>query len=143
MPRLSGSFGRVRSEAGFTLTELLVTIVIMGVAFAELVGGTLTGVIASDAHRKDANGGIVLTRFVDEVKAGPFHNCADKDMYVPPPADPEWRTGFVLSVADCVTVAGSVGLERITLVVESTSSAGSADQRSREEVQILKRDETP
>ena len=146
---------RLAGEGGFSLIELLVVIVIMGVAFIALIGGTLTGVVTSDIHRREAEAEIVLRRFAEEVKAGDFHQCtpqAELNAYVP--NDPGWAAGFVLSIppnlpddqpepappADpdgCRLFAD--GLVRLTLRVASASPDRVPNGRAVETVQVIKR----
>ena len=138
---------RLAGEGGFSLIELLVTLVIMGVAFTALIGGTLTGVLSSDLHRRAANAEIVLRRFAEEVKAGPFDdNCA----YVP--ADAPWADGFVLSMtadlpdtqADPSPPADPDGCRRLAEGLQRvTLRAASANGRSVETVQLVKREVDP
>lgn len=70
---------RATGEAGLTLVELLVTIVIMGIAFAVLVGGLGTAVLGSDLHRKQAKVENLLRTFAETVKSAPYQDCATKD----------------------------------------------------------------
>ncbi|MGH9190763.1 MAG: PulJ/GspJ family protein [Acidimicrobiales bacterium] len=155
-----------RGQGGFTLIELLVTVVIIGTAFVVLVGGTLTGVIASNTHREKADGEIVLRRFIDYVKEAPFDACPG-DAYVPTTAtEPTdyWTDtlkNFTLSIKPdlqpdanppldndgCVSLVGPPAppmayLQRLTLVVE-VNTGGPPDPRSRQSVQILKRGTSP
>ncbi|MGH2722403.1 MAG: type IV pilus modification PilV family protein [Actinomycetota bacterium] len=82
--RLSGNASEPaspRSEAGVTLIELLVTVVILGIAFAVIVGGMMTSIIGSDVHRKGATAGTVLQSYAEAVKAAqytpaPSSNCS-------------------------------------------------------------------
>ena len=147
MPRYRA---RLTGEGGFSLIELLVTLVIMGVAFTALIGGTLTGVLSSDLHRRAADAEIVLRHFAEDVKAGGFHeNCGD---YVP--VDPPWAEGFVLGItpdipdtqpdpqppADpdgCRELAE--GLQRLTLRVTTAGPDGAPSGRGVETVQVMKR----
>ena len=128
------------AEDGFSLIELLVTLVIVGSAFVILVGGTLTGVIASNTHREKADGEIALRAFIDHVKAAPFEeNCADKDNY---------RSGFSIAgfdseVASCTPIVPPAdGLQKLRLAVAPTVTGGPAES-ARLEVDIVKRNETP
>lgn len=70
---------RATGEAGLTLVELLVTIVIMGIAFAVLVGGLGTAVLGSDLHRKQAKVENLLRTFAETVKGSPYQDCATTD----------------------------------------------------------------
>lgn len=80
-----------RSEAGTTLIELLVAVAIMGIAFVTILGGIGTAIIGSDAQRRDASAGLVLTsaaeRVVAEADPYAYVPCAtDYQDPAPPPA---------------------------------------------------------
>ena len=68
-------------EAGLTLVELLVTIAIMGIAFAVLVGGMGTAVLGSDLHRKQADAENILRSFAETVKSAEYVDCAQPSDY--------------------------------------------------------------
>ena len=68
-------------EAGLTLVELLVTIAIMGIAFAVLVGGMGTAVLGSDLHRKQADAENILRSFAETVKSAAYVDCAQPSDY--------------------------------------------------------------
>lgn len=80
-----------RSEAGTTLVELLVTIVILGIAFTTLLGGTFTAVATADRQRKQSVAEATLRSFAEAVKGsttfdascstGPYE---DLSVYTPP-----------------------------------------------------------
>lgn len=72
---------RCTGEAGLTLVELLVTVAIMGIAFAVLVGGLGTAVLGSDLHRKQAEVENMLRSFAESVKGGPYVPCAGPSSY--------------------------------------------------------------
>lgn len=80
--RCSGAVGgrRIRrSDAGYgdptdtgvTLVELVVTVAILGIAFAAIVGGMLTSVVGSDHHRKQATAETVVRTYAELVKGLP------------------------------------------------------------------------
>src|SRR6266705_290990 len=72
------------SEEGFSLAEVLVTIVIVGVTFAALLGGLLTSISVSALHRKQATADAVARSAAEWVKdsvANPYFPCATSGTY--------------------------------------------------------------
>lgn len=94
----------LRSEAGLTLIELLVTVVILGIAFAVIVGGMMTSIISSDVHRKGATAGTVLQSYAEAIKAvvydpAPGSGCAAAmDAAYEAPTGFSAPPGFVASI---------------------------------------------
>jgi prepilin-type N-terminal cleavage/methylation domain-containing protein len=69
--------GREPTEAGFTLIETLVTVVVVGITFVVFVGGMGTSIVASRAHRRQAVGQASIRNFAEAVKAASYDpNCA-------------------------------------------------------------------
>ena len=62
-------------ESGFTLVEVLVTVVIMGIAVVTLVGGMLSAVTASDLHRKDTVLATSLRAYAENIKSSVQQSC--------------------------------------------------------------------
>lgn len=60
------------SEAGATLIEILVTVMILGVAFVAFLGGMGTSIMSSDLHRRQAEGETLIRRYAEFVKAQPY-----------------------------------------------------------------------
>lgn len=63
---------RLASEAGTSLAEVLVTVVIMGIAFATILGSMTTSIFASDTHRKMATGETAIRSFAESVKSAAY-----------------------------------------------------------------------
>ena len=88
------------TDAGFSLIEVLVTVVIMGLTFVVFVGGMGTSIIASDHHRKHAVAQASIRNFAEAVKAVPFStDCANviatyRAAYSPPPPTRLSSTGL-------------------------------------------------
>ena len=78
------SGNRRRDESGATLIEVLVAVVIMGIAFVVIVGGIGTAIIGSDLQRQRATADVALRtaaeRIVGEI---PYTPCATSADYVP------------------------------------------------------------
>lgn len=58
-----------RSEGGFTLVEVLISVVILGLAFSAVLGGMATSIQATDQHRQQAQVQAVLASAVEKVKS--------------------------------------------------------------------------
>jgi prepilin-type N-terminal cleavage/methylation domain-containing protein len=144
---------RLRGEDGFSLVELMITIVIVGIAFVALLAGVTTSVIVSSHQREQSTADAVARSAAEWIK-DPVNNpysCAANNPYslsalaVPtgytvtissieywnPPATPftaPYTPGFQSSSSTCAN-----GLQRITLLVRSSDSQAS------ETVQVIKR----
>jgi Tfp pilus assembly protein PilV len=60
---------RGAGEDGETLVELLITVVVMGIAFTALLAGLGTAIASTRTHRQQANADIVLPAAADAVKS--------------------------------------------------------------------------
>jgi prepilin-type N-terminal cleavage/methylation domain-containing protein len=69
------------TEAGFSLIEMLVTVMIVGIAFAIIVGGVYSAVVTADYHRKQANVQAALRNVAEALKASTYVNCATSPNY--------------------------------------------------------------
>ena len=140
-------------EDGFSLVEMLITIVIVGIGFAALLGGVMTSVIVSSHQREQATVDAVARSAAEWIK-DPVNNpysCAANNPYsvsalpVPigytvtissieywaPPAVPlpaSYAPQFQSASSTC-----SKGLQRITIQVRSS------DSQANETVQVIKR----
>ncbi len=138
-------------DAGFTLVECLISVAILGIAFAALLGGMATSAITSDYHRKEATAHTVLVSAAEAVKdtnRNPFRkaDCSGEAVYNPYTGitlpSPSWTitsdsvkywngTSFATGyAANCKT---AYPLQLITLSVHSP------DGRAVETVGVVKR----
>ncbi|MDT5023868.1 MAG: hypothetical protein QOE61_294 [Micromonosporaceae bacterium] len=75
------------NDRGETLLELLITVVIMGVAVVALVGGIATSIRMSDIHRKQAEAGAYVRAYAEAIEnavaASPtaYFACAGPSKY--------------------------------------------------------------
>jgi prepilin-type N-terminal cleavage/methylation domain-containing protein len=145
---------RLRGDAGVTLIELLVTVVILGVVFVAVLGGMATGMVVSDLHRKQATAETIIRSYAEAVKAASYTVCAGTAAYaasavgysVPTGLRPTyavsvtavkyWQPGgstgsFVSSLGTCPGSDNS--LQSVALRVSST------DGRDSESMQVVKR----
>ena len=134
-------------EAGFSLVEVLITVVIVGIAFAAILGGMVTSIVVSDLHRKQASSAALARSAVEALKdqAVAYVNCAAPNDYAS--ALPPAPGGYGVSISsvkywdgtssDPVAFSGScppdMGMQLITVV------AGSGDGRASETVEFVKR----
>ncbi|MGQ0742756.1 MAG: prepilin-type N-terminal cleavage/methylation domain-containing protein [Acidimicrobiales bacterium] len=146
MASRSASSGALRRGAqdGFTLVELLVTLVLLGSAFVILVGGTLTGVVSSNNHREQADGEVVLRRFADEVALPRFPD--EVPISSCPESLPETRTfpetwddGYILQIEECrPVVPPAEGVFLLRIAVEPVGDEGEPDNgQARLEVETV------
>jgi prepilin-type N-terminal cleavage/methylation domain-containing protein len=153
---------RIDSEAGFSLPEVMITIVIVAVTFTAILGGLMTTITVSGLHRKQATADAVARDAAEWVKdsvKNPYTNCAAQNSYTidltstgisapsgftasvtsveywngaTPILGSPYSLSFPWNQSQCQS-AGDKGLQRITIV------ATSSDGQATEKVQILKR----
>jgi prepilin-type N-terminal cleavage/methylation domain-containing protein len=102
-PQRSGWVGlrsRGDDEAGFTLAEVLVTIVILGVAVIALVSGLMNAITLSDIHRKGAVEQTLLRNYGASITSAVAATCPQNTtgrtftaVYTPP-------TGYTATATD-------------------------------------------
>jgi type II secretory pathway pseudopilin PulG len=133
-------------DRGETLLELIIAVVIMGVAVVAIVGGLATSILVSDMHRKQATAGASARDYAETIEAwvaaGHYDGGAAPD-YGPATVHFTAPGGFTASVQSvkCWNTAGSswqscgtdVGLEQVTVQVRS------ADGRAAEQVVVVLR----
>ena len=133
------------SDRGETLVELLVAIVILGVAGVAILTGMAMSVRGSDLHRKEATGGAYVRSFAEVVQtyvdANGFKPCGSAASVYGGLAVPDLPPGYTKAVTAVQSWNGSTwgacsatGLQRLDLVVTST---GDASQQARETLTVI------
>lgn len=75
---------RPDSEAGFSLAEILITIVIVAVTFTAILGGLMTSITVSALHRKQPTADTLArdaAEWVKDSRKNPYVNCAGTGTY--------------------------------------------------------------
>jgi prepilin-type N-terminal cleavage/methylation domain-containing protein len=144
---------RPRAEDGFSLPEILLTIAIVGIAFAAILGGMATSIVVSDVHRKQATTDALARSAAEAVKdhAVAYVDCAGPNAYAS--ALPQAPAGYAVEIQQVrywngpTATAGAPytpafqascpspdrGMQLITIV------ASSGDGRATETVEFIKR----
>jgi type II secretory pathway pseudopilin PulG len=138
-----------RRESGESLVEVLVAIVILGVAGVAVLAGLQMGVTASDIHRKDTTGGAYVRNFAEAIEqhvaTGGYQPCATQGAYQVPAVTSSLNlpAGFTATqdAADSVDATGvaAAGCVTDTGVQLVTLHVASSDDRSHEQLTILLR----
>jgi prepilin-type N-terminal cleavage/methylation domain-containing protein len=141
----------IRSDAGFSLVEIVITIAIVGVTFSAILGGLFASITVSALQRTEATADTAARSAAEVVKDSehnPYSNCAGPGHYsltglsVP--------NGFSVTITDVAywdghpPAGGAVGfqpncpgsdagIQRITI------AAASSDGQATETVQVIKR----
>jgi type II secretory pathway pseudopilin PulG len=120
-------------DAGETLTELLVTVVILGISTAGIVFGLGTAVKATTLNRQQAVAQNALRSWAEQIGAGAYTACAPaSDFAVPSPALPTGLTAAVTAVQywNGATFAGTcgtdTGIQRVTLRISAATGTTSS-----------------
>jgi type II secretory pathway pseudopilin PulG len=127
-----------RSEAGATLIETLVAVVILGIAAVAILAGLQLSVAASDIHRKETNSGAAVRGYAEAIEkylttTANYRQCAPADWYspgkvgysVPPGYSPPQQAAAEPLAGDGSAAAGACpgadkGVQRLQLSVSST-----------------------
>ncbi len=151
----------IHHDEGFSLAEILVTIVIVGITFTAILGGLMTSIRVSDLQRTEATADAVARSAAEWVKDSfrtPYQNCAVVADYSPYLAALPTPSGYSATITNVEYWDGAApaasgtyslspgppdhiqpscsadkGLQRITIV------ATSLDGQAAEKVQIMKR----
>ena len=121
-----------RRDAGETLTETLVTVVILGIATAGISFALGTAVKASTLNRQQSLVHNALRSWAEQVAAGSYTACATASSFAAPsPALPTGMTAAVTGVQywNGLTFVGScgtdTGIQRVTLrITAPTGTTG-------------------
>ena len=123
-------------ERGETLVELLLTIVILGLAGVAVLGGLGTSIIVSDAHRKETVSGAAVRAYAEQlqtkVAATGYVSCGGVGSYAsgtvgytPPAGYAATPTGVTYWNLSTKTFAASCGtdsgVQAVTLQVRDTA----------------------
>ena len=124
---------RVRGskEHGVTLVELLVAVVIMGIAFVAILSAIGTAIIVSDVHKRQATAETVLQSWAETLKSVPYQanpgNAYNYDTlglppkagYTPAAAQVQCDGNLTTNAFDSPAAppCSSPGLQQVTLTV--------------------------
>ncbi|MFE2268367.1 type II secretion system protein [Streptomyces lavendulae] len=115
---------RPRGEEGETLIEVLVSVVLMGVAFVTIFGGIGTAIISSVRQQKVTGADSVVRSAAEEVVGDPYVSCAGG--YGTPTPPPGYTVTVTVEYWDGVGAfatacpAADTGVQKVTLTVRST-----------------------
>lgn len=134
----TGSGGRRPSgDAGETLIELLISLMILGITVAAIIAGLGTGIVTTTIHRKNTVAGDFLRDYAEKVKGTGYVECATATAYsatalgmsvpagytVTASAPKFWDDGPMAFTSAC---APDPGLQQVVLGV--TSADGQAGE---------------
>lgn len=115
-------------DAGETLVELLVTVVILGIATSGISAALLATVNASDLHRQQVLARAALRSWAEQIGTGTYNACAAAGSFAAPsPALPSGLTAAVTSVSYwdgtsfAASCAGDRGVQKVTLRITAAN----------------------
>jgi prepilin-type N-terminal cleavage/methylation domain-containing protein len=122
-------------DRGDTLIEVLIAIVIMGIAAAGIFGGLLTSVNLSSYHRSQSSAGVAVRDYgeaiVNYVGGTGYASCAAASAYGPATVGYVAPSGYTASIVTVQYWTGSawsgscgtdLGLQQLSLKVVPTNS---------------------
>ncbi|MFQ6144211.1 type II secretion system protein [Streptomyces seoulensis] len=115
---------RHRGEEGETLVEVLVAVVLIGVAFVTILGGIGTAIVSSVTQQKVTTADSVVRSAAEKVVGDPYVSCARGYETPAPPAgytvtvEVEYWDGVGAFGRPCPTA--DTGVQKVTLTVRST-----------------------
>jgi Tfp pilus assembly protein PilV len=118
-----------RPEDGATLIEVLIAVMILGVAVVAFIGALGTGVVSSDVHRRQATAETAIRRYAEAVKARPFTATCPTTTYPISSGTFSAPAGFTASVPQVryvaadnsiTTTCSPTAVQVVTVAIEST-----------------------
>ncbi|MFJ8159443.1 prepilin-type N-terminal cleavage/methylation domain-containing protein [Streptomyces sp. NPDC096136] len=115
---------RRRGEEGETLVEVLVAVVLIGVAFVAILGGMGTAIISSAKQQQVTGADAVIRSAAEKVVSAPYVSCARGYETPTPPTgytvavEIEYWDGVGAFGRSCPTA--DTGVQKVTLTVRST-----------------------
>jgi type II secretory pathway pseudopilin PulG len=132
----------LRSDAGATLVEMLVALVILSTAGLAVMAGLQLSITTSDIHRKQSTGGAYVRSYAEAIEkylntAGNYVKCAGPDAYGPGvvgfaepsgytaghgTAQPLGGNGSVITTGSCPS--RDEGVQRLRLTMTTSDNRG-------------------
>ena len=121
-------------EAGYTLSEVLVALIITAVAIVAIIGSVGSSIVVSRAHRDIVTSDASVRRYAEQLIASPYVPCATTGAYPPMAGTPVGYTVSISAIeyADADAAAPTFGAtcavnpthesERITIVARRTGA---------------------
>jgi type II secretory pathway pseudopilin PulG len=147
--RTGGSVGDgLAHEGGYTLSEVLIAIVILTTAVAVMIGAISSSILASRVHRETVTADAVVRRYAEQLVATAYVPNATTASY---PAIATPTAGYTASIlaVECwdgtsyspatfpgpcaVGAVGDHGVQRLTIEARATNGPG------RQQLQVVKR----
>ena len=128
---------RLAAEDGLTLTELLVTIVVLGTGFVTILAGLTTTMRTTDLHHQQSRGEAIVREYAEAVDAAPYVSCATG--YPAAYAPPAGWTASVTGVAYWDKSAKAFGATCAAGSVQLVSLSVSHGADVTESLQVVKR----
>lgn len=128
------------TEAGSTLMEVVVAVLVLGTSFVAFVGGMGTSILSSDIHRDQAVAETAIRRYAEAVKQVPCPGVCPP-VYTAAGVGFTAPTGFTAAdpTVECFdadnnpTICPSLGVQRVTV------SVASDDGQVSTQVELVKR----
>jgi prepilin-type N-terminal cleavage/methylation domain-containing protein len=120
---------RQRDETGFTLVEVTITLVILGIAVVALLNGLLAAIGQSNFHRKDAIVDTTLRDYAENIKYAVLLDCPQSTAgatftvtYTPP-------TGYSATSAPALPANSPCPSPTQTVTLTSSDDTGTPSAR--------------
>jgi hypothetical protein len=126
---------------GETLAELLVTVTLLGIVGAGVIGAIATILLANTADRRAADGEAVMRTFVAAVQRAPYVECAAGDEPYRAVASDLDAPKFRARIAPCAAEV-TPGIQQLDLELDALDPEGNARPGEALLATVYKRDPT-
>jgi hypothetical protein len=140
--------GRRFGSRGETLAELLVTVTLLGIVGAGVIGAIATILLANTADRRAADGEAVMRTFVAAVQRAAYVECAEGDepydtvaTQLEVPRHASDAPAFRADIAPC-GAGGGDGIQRVEIELDPLDPDGTPHPGAALRATVYKRDPT-